>query len=857
MAPRRGAGHSYGDYLPKWNFNFLCFFAVQKAVVSTAWMHDARTPSNHTISFQSQVDFCDVPLLEHVNKRIALRTSSDAHQPADMKRRTMAMDRVPVLSSQWVDYEEGDLTWLMDNGNRRVSGKTDRTDNATSSRSRQPPLRRTGSTPTRSSATESRRLLPPPPRVPTTTASSSTPLVPVGVELLRQLLEMDQDLPTNTHEGCGVMPAYMRDNAQATFADMSVPRLARMLMSVHAFLSILGIELASLIQDELEARERIEGDVSSLMQLGQTPGGQGGQDDGDDERPPWRPRKRCRDGRRRLLIRRRRNLNEDLAELDMQHSKGCARHTQTKIARELRNALSQRAQPDERIGLSRNESDRVQDLLHRSGDRGAVITIAAMLEMVAVLLLDFSTVCNIHILTNPTRMQAPRTMRRRLAAAVQAHQTRRRATPPRRRRHSDGVTDEATLMQAGPASKKPVANGVQTGHMPDKAVEAVVEMVEEEVLQVEEDLQPLLRHALRTRAQRNLRSKIPALREVSGRVVGKLGHSQKQLLKVKSVTKQVWQKVRSQVLKWARKKAATRRGAVELLQRDLVVHDVVVHDGVWRDAFPDDHVSLMQASAHETVVDVEDSVTEPCAERNPSDGLVGDEGLWFSRLQLELQRLKKSVAIGAHVLQLKYHLSVYRTGNLVSWDRADALEALLAAYQDEPTEEGSCVADTWGERWARWTRAFLGVDDRDRLEGPWCPDPVVVRANEASMFEEIAAEYKNERAATRAQRLDDMAMAEALAAQEPGSSNDPRPRAQQVEGESERVVDRVELPRKRGPGGVVFEAPEVIPRSVSAMQTPRRAKFDASCCGAPLHAHSRHTDRCLTTWIQPLAVMQT
>ena len=261
---------------------------------------------------------------------------------------------------------------------------------------------------------------------------------------------------------------------------------------------------------------------------------------------------------------------------------------------------------------------------------------------------------------------------------------------------------------------------------------------------------------------------------------------------MKSITKRVWQKVRGHVLKWARKKTAARRAAVELLQRELVVHA-----GMWQDGlatFTEDHVSLMQTTALADVVDVEDSVTEPCAEMNAPDGLVGDEGMWFSRLQLELQRLKKSVAIGAHVSQLKYHLAVYKTGDLLSRDRADALEALLAAYQDEPTDEGSCVADAWGERWARWTRAFLGVDDRERLDSPWCPDLAVLRCNEASMFAEIAAEYKNERAATRAQRMDDLAMAEAMAAQEAGSSTDPPPPGQQTEGESERDEGRWGFP---------------------------------------------------------------
>ena len=87
----------------------------------------------------------------------------------------------------------------------------------------------------------------------------------------------------------------------------------------------------------------------------------------------------------------------------------------------------------------------------------------------------------------------------------------------------------------------------------------------------------------------------------------------------------------------------------------------------------------------------------------------------------------------------------------------------MTTYQDEPGDERSCHADAWAERWSKWIKAFLGVDDGERLTEPWCPDVDELRRNEAAMFAEIAAEYKQEQEATSAQQDDDLAMAAALA----------------------------------------------------------------------------------------------
>ena len=236
-----------------------------------------------------------------------------------------------------------------------------------------------------------------------------------------------------------------------------------------------------------------------------------------------------------------------------------------------------------------------------------------------------------------------------------------------------------------------------------------------------------------------------------------------------------------------------------------------------------DHIILMQTTVANTVVDIDDSLTEECVQPRGDRGLQGDEGLWFHRLQQELHRLHKSRAVGAHVSQLTYMLRKYRIEGILAADRADALEALLAAWADEPSDERSCHADGWTEKWFRWMAAFLGLDDRQRREGPWCPNIDYLQALEATMFEEMQLEIANDVRASREQAADDEAMAEALSVPQGNDPPQAVPQAlrQVPEGDSRVSESSVGTakPKKRGPGGTIFPSPEIVPRVLQAVET--------------------------------------
>ena len=105
------------------------------------------------------------------------------------------------------------------------------------------------------------------------------------------------------------------------------------------------------------------------------------------------------------------------------------------------------------------------------------------------------------------------------------------------------------------------------------------------------------------------------------------------------------------------------------------------------------------------------------------------------------------------------------------------------------------------------------------------PNMDYLRALEATIFEELQLELDNEVRAHREQAADDAAMAEALSVHPHG--HDSAPDVPQLPGHvSEEVNAEQNLapssgakPKKRGPGGVTFPSPEVIPRAFHAVET--------------------------------------
>ena len=152
--------------------------------------------------------------------------------------------------------------------------------------------------------------------------------------------------------------------------------LGRFALSLQALASILVTEMREIIERHIRDRESRENEVGeetfeveeeAFMQLG---GGRGDRDDqGEQDRGPWRPRKRSRTSRRRALSRRRRNLDMDVAEWQARagprHDHAISQTTQ--IARQLRSALSQPVVDRDRTGMCRSESDNMLQAMNHVG----------------------------------------------------------------------------------------------------------------------------------------------------------------------------------------------------------------------------------------------------------------------------------------------------------------------------------------------------------------------------------------------------------------------------------------------------------------------------------------------------------
>ena len=639
---------------------------------------------------------------------------------------------------------EDDVANLMERGDRRTTRRTSMQDNATSRR------------PWRLAPREPRNPPPPPPASTSTTeirrlaapVREEPPPAQEGLCLIRRLLELDGDLPQRVREGLAVLPEYVRDNTDATLQDMNVAESGRFAVALQAFVSILMVEMGEIIDRHIQEREdaQQDNDTHALMQLGLGMGkgnGEGGGRD-DDHRPPWRPRKRGRDARRRALNRRRRNLDMDVAEWQARagptHDHAIAQTSQ--IARQLRSALSQPVQVRDRTGMCREESDRMQEAMMQSGDRGSLIMLAAALEMVGSILFDLRSTINIHVLSQAARARETRRRRRH----VRGPSASSGLYPPRRRRARSKrpEPDLTNLMQ----NTMVVKNGVQLGDIPEEEVNAIAIRVQDTLRDTHgEAFRNLLTNDIALRAARNQRSKVPAVRKVAKAVEQRIKFPDATLKQVKKEGKKLWAKVRAAALKWARKKK----------HLDLLQMDVQLLAG----AVP--LVSFMQTQLD--VVNVEDDNTAPY--ENGEDEhrkLCGDEGLWYNRLQEELQRLKKGGrAVGAHVAQLHYYVKQLRTGRIWDQARAEALDALLVSMNDEEVDERNDHADEWALKWRRGAVAFLGADDRACLDAPYVPDAEQLRAAECEMFARLREEMAEELASMRAQASEDAIMAEALA----------------------------------------------------------------------------------------------
>ena len=381
-----------------------------------------------------------------------------------------------------------------------------------------------------------------------------------GVLLWRGLLDFENEpLPPGVNEGYGILPQYVLNNTEATLQDMPTADFIRTILALRTVFSIMQTEVGAVIDRVIDSRGRDDQeDGNALMQTSLASAGNGGHrrghDDDDDEgeddgrRPDWRPRKYPKVNRRRRLMRRRRTLNNDVAELAVNAGPGHCQAIQNtqRIANQVRHMIGQRRQLDEETGLSKKEGDNLNAAMAARGDRGALLLLAGTLEMLATLILDIRSTVNRHVLADVHRQRVARRRRQR------GH---RGNGNPGRRDENDGHC----LMQM----PKPLRDGVQNGEIKDHEVKEIVDIAMGSVKREETMRQDAVKQHLHAMATRNLRSKVPAVRKVSESIMQTLkAEITNKQTKAKRVAQAIWKSVRASSLKWARK----RRHQVELLQ---------------------------------------------------------------------------------------------------------------------------------------------------------------------------------------------------------------------------------------------------------------------------------------------------
>ena len=170
------------------------------------------------------------------------------------------------------------------------------------------------------------------------------------------------------------------------------------------------------------------------------------------------------------------------------------------------------------------ESDRLQAAMSARGDRGALLLLAGTREMLAVLLLDLWSVCNVHVLANVNRQ----------SALGRRRNTRSGPFPGQCREHGE---DDHGLTQIPQQHGQPI-HGVQDGDIPEHAV---MDIVKETIKGIKGE------HRVGQEwIKPHVRSKVPAVKKVAEAIMKQL--SSEVVVKnknAKSVAKPLWRGVRN------------------------------------------------------------------------------------------------------------------------------------------------------------------------------------------------------------------------------------------------------------------------------------------------------------------------
>ena len=133
-----------------------------------------------------------------------------------------------------------------------------------------------------------------------------------GVQEWRRLLHLP-GTPHDDRPGQGVLSVHTIRDVRYHLNQMTTSEVTRMAVAWGAFLAIMSTEIHREMADTTSAS-----DSTSLMQEGleHRRGGRGGDGNDGNDKIPGRPTKKYRrDSRRRSLSQRRRNIEQEVAEL--------------------------------------------------------------------------------------------------------------------------------------------------------------------------------------------------------------------------------------------------------------------------------------------------------------------------------------------------------------------------------------------------------------------------------------------------------------------------------------------------------------------------------------------------------------
>ena len=557
-----------------------------------------------------------------------------------------------------------------------------------------------------------------------------------------------------------VSPRSLDARVTQVLRRMSPAGMMRMMAGLHAFLSILQMELVVAVNDVVQRAQNGErgfgpDDATVLMQTGRGKRNRSGKD--GESPPPTRPKLAKGNGRRRRMMRRRRSAVAYYYEVAScsATTRGAPRWGQT-MAASCQRAFMGELPEEGHVGIPRALREHLQQCLFARGPMSAVAMLAGLLRMVGALLMDLGVIVETYLVEQqlfdeavgmpvPTTNQGvpehfqpvppvPEHGYGNPTGAEQGTGTRDEVTRDRGR-HQDGE-DETSLMQ----------NGVQLGYLEEQEVAALSEDLYTKLVRVKR-ADPTkgkdLLFAVGAVVARNALSKLPSVRQACEglrKVLDKVAEEVREEARVRDHkndkwAKQFWRRVRNKCRSAA---AKSRRQQARAMAMAQMVEDE--NRGV-----------------------IADGLEQPEPEPENEELALVQTGMWLETLQEDLDfRRTGGERVGAHANQLMAHLRDLQIGaNPEMWQ---AVEALLATYVGEEADEArGDLADSFASCWRGRLEVLLFqdagmVEDTPETEREMEEVEKVMKA-----LKREAHKRKLQETARKAQREDDLALRAAMA----------------------------------------------------------------------------------------------